>query len=739
MLPPAHGDGGCSFPSDAGLGFAAFPNLANQYQGTFSSPPSQTDTQETPDGPLLGNGDVGVVVLGTIDAMTFILAKNEFWSLNQGTVKAMARLSLSIPGMQGASYAMTENIGPGQVTGTFTHNGITIETTSWVQATDTTNNLFFTQFSYTGNTPQAVTASLAVGHMNDNPTSGGSMGDVLYEDVAADSVDTVGGDTTRKVRVAIRAVGTTGSVGNGGLTFTLSAGQTVTLAASIMSNVDSSSYQTQSISNVSALAPSDVTTYSTSHQAWWDAFHRTSYVQIADKTVEKEYYASLYLLASASREGEAPPGLWANWVMTDPAWNSDYTLNYNYEAPFYMTFPTNHLAVSANYDTPVIAWIPKAQAEAMQNGWTGAYYRVHIGPQPNGSADTSEHNQKFCGAFAVSDMIMHYYYAPDAAYANAIYPTLKQVAIFWESYLVKDGNVYDIVNDAQQEDDPDPQTDGVMSLGLVRFLLQACIDLSTALDVDATERATWQDLLTNLAPFPTYTGCPTCTNGETVFRYTSVGRDWDTGNTIGIQHIYPASQIGLSSNSGLLQIANNMIGAMARWNDGNGTDTFYPAAARVGYNPTTILSNLDSWIKNNTYPNLHIHTGGGGIENLNTAPATIAEMLLQSFQGVIRVFADWPSMSDAKFAGLRVYGGFLVASRMTSGTVPYVMITSEMGGTFTLASPWGQGQLAVYRNGQNAPSRSGSTLTVQTCPGDVVVLAPSGTSYDSVVALANAP
>jgi hypothetical protein len=30
---------------------------------------------------------------------------------------------------------------------------------------------------------------------------------------------------------------------------------------------------------------------------------------------------------------------------------------------------------------------------------------------------------------------------------------------------------------------------------------------------------------------------------------------------------------------------------------------------------------------------LHIHTNGGGIDNLNTVPSTLGEMLLQSFQG----------------------------------------------------------------------------------------------------------
>ena len=285
---------------DAGI--SPLPNGATQYQGTFNSPPSQTDTSETTDAPLLGNGDVGVAVLGTIDAMTFILGKTEFWSLSQLTAIAMSRLSLSIPGMKGASYGSTESISTGEVAGKFTLNGNAIATTSWVQATDTTNNYFFTQFTYTGSGSQNVTVSLAVGNDNNNPTSTESMADVLYQDVAGDNSDTVGGYTTHKVRIATRAVGVSGTVANNALTFTLTAGQTVTLATSIMSNFDSMSYQTQAIGNVSALMPSDVTTYNASHLAWWDAFHRTSYISIADKTIEKEYYASLYLLASASRE-----------------------------------------------------------------------------------------------------------------------------------------------------------------------------------------------------------------------------------------------------------------------------------------------------------------------------------------------------------------------------------------------------------------------------------------------------
>ncbi len=722
---------------DAGDLSATFPQLAALYQGDFTAPPKLVDTQETTDAPLLGNGDVGVSVIGTIDAMTFVLGKNEFWSLNDGHLKAMARLSISIPGMSGASYSMTESIASAEVTGSFVSGANTIKTKSWVQADDTTDNKLVTEFTYSGSTPEDVTVSLAPGDSNKYPSAVGSSGDVLYIDVAADGVATVGSEITRKARIAVRVVGAMGAVStaNGGaLRFTLMPGQSYSLVSSILSNFDSPMFQSTAVSEVSGLAQTDVDALNVRHHAWWTNFYRQSFVEIPNKAIEKEYYASLYLLASTSRSGEAAPGLWGVWAMTDPNWNGDYTLNYNYEVPFYAAFPTNHVSLADAYDKPVIDWVPNAQALATTRGFTGAYYRVHIGPLPNGSADTNEWNQKFPGAYAATDILMHYYYTVDRTYAASVYPTLKQMAIFWENYLVWDGARYVIVNDAQHEGNPSPQTNGVMSLGLVRFLLQGCIDISTALGVDGTERQAWQDRLTHLSAFPTFT-----MNNQTVFRYTEVGLDWNGGNTIGIQHIYPGSQIGLGSDATLLRTAKNMVDVMGRWSDGNGTNTFYPAAARVGYAPTTILSQLQSWIQNNTYPNLHIHTGGGGIENLNTVPSTIDEMLLQSFQGKLRLFADWPVDVDARFGDLLAYGAFLVSSDVRSNVVQYVRIVSEAGGSFSLVNPWPTGSLHAYRNGVDEGTLAGAEVSMPTSIGDVILMGPDPASYQVLVAKMSVP
>jgi alpha-L-fucosidase 2 len=140
--------------------------IVSQYQGVFTSVPTQNNTQETTDAPLLGNGDLGVSIQNNINGMVFILGKNEFWSLNDGMVKAMARLSLSIPGMSGSSYSMKENIATAEATGSFGLNGNTITTKSWVQADNTVNNMLITQFAYTGSGTQNVSVSLAAGNQN---------------------------------------------------------------------------------------------------------------------------------------------------------------------------------------------------------------------------------------------------------------------------------------------------------------------------------------------------------------------------------------------------------------------------------------------------------------------------------------------------------------------------------------------------------------------------------------------
>lgn len=704
------------------------------YEGVYTSAPTNSDYGNTPDAPLLGNGDAGAAIVGNINSMVMVLGKNEFWSQGERQVKSMARLNISVPSMAGASYLAQEKLASATVDGTFSLSGNTVRTTSWMQATDTAANLLITKFTYTGSGSKTVSVSQARGNQNSFPSTVGSSGDVLYLDVRADSQDTISGYATARARIATRIIGTTGSISGGTLSFTLNPGNTYTLITSIVSNYDNANYQSAAIANVSSKTQANVDSLKAGHQSWWDSYYGKSFIEIPNKTIEKSFYASLYLMGSASRAGELAPGLWGNWLARNGDWRGDYHLNYNYEVPFYFTMPVNHIELMDNYDKPVLDFMPKGQALAAANGHSGVYYPVGIGPLPNGSGDENFHNQKTNAAFAASDMIMRFYYTADTAYASKVYNYLKQTALFWQNDLVWDGARYDILNDAQHEGDPSPQTNGVMSLGLVRFLLQGCVDMSVALNQDASLRSTWQNILNNISPFPTFTR-----NGQTVFRYTETGRDWSGDNSIGIQHIYPGSQIGLSSDTGMLQTARNMIDQMARWDDGNGSNTFYPAAARVGYNPVTILNQLAAHISARSYNNLHMRLSGGGIETFNTVPATLSEMFLQSFQNKLRIFPNWPANTDAKYGDLRAYGAFLVSSEMKGNQAGYVRIISEKGKTAVLVNPWPGQVLRLYRNGADAGTVNGTEITLATTVNETLLLVPNGTSYQTAIDKMNQP
>jgi hypothetical protein len=78
-----------------------------------------------------------------------------------------------------------------------------------------------------------------------------------------------------------------------------------------------------------------------------------------------------------------------------------------------------------------------------------------------------------------------------------------------------------------------------------------------------------------------------------------------------------------------LATALNTVRYYSLWSDCNGTNRFYAAAARVGHDPTMLLSKMDGMIGAGK-SNYTLQYGCGGTENFNTVPAAVSEMSLQS-------------------------------------------------------------------------------------------------------------
>jgi hypothetical protein len=193
-----------------------------------------------------------------------------------------------------------------------------------------------------------------------------------------------------------------------------------------------------------------------------------------------------------------------------------------------------------------------------------------------------------------------------------------------------------------------------------------------------------------------------------------------------IQHIYPAGAIGLDSDPKLLEISRNTIRVMGRWRDGNGMNSFYPAAVLVGYDPEIILKELRGMIETIGEANGFTRGNVHGVENCSIVPNTVNEMLCMGNQHVLRIFPVWPKSKDARFMNIRAWDAFLVSSELKSGTVQYVKIFSERGRDCTLVNPWPGKKVVLTRSGKKAETLEGERITFKTQPDEIIILNPQG-------------
>ena len=522
----------------------------------------------------------------------------------------------------------------------------------------------------------------------------------------------------RRIGVSTRVIG-----GKDTREFTLPPGKPVVVVTAVLSDLDvkGKDPQVEARALTESLTMRKIVRNTAAHREWWKDYWSRSFIEIPDKMIEQCWYSSWYIMGSCSRAGKVAPGLWGNWLtVDDPAWHGDFHLNYNFQAPFYGLYSANHPETTQPFYDAMNAAIPRGERIAKARGWKGIHLPVSIGPWgmcPEG--DNCDWGQRSDTAYASLLFIWYWQYTQDKEWLKTTgYSFVRKTAEFWENYLKYEAGPdrkprYVIYNDSIHEGsgaDMNP----ILSLGLVRTLFKNMIPMSEALGVDADKRAKWQDICDKMSAYPLQES-----RGKTIFRYSEKGMGWCGSNTLGIQHIFPAGAIGLNSDPKLLEISHNMIEAMGRWRDYNGASSWYTACARVGYDPKKIIGELHTMYAHHALPNKLLNFGGGGIENVSPALG-VTEMLLQSHDGVIRLFPCWPKDQDARFGTLRAVGAFLVSAELKNGEIRGVTILSEKGRDCTIQNPWPGKSVRLVRNGKveaGAPPRRNGAASPRGRPG----------------------
>jgi hypothetical protein len=102
-------------------------------------------------------------------------------------------------------------------------------------------------------------------------------------------------------------------------------------------------------------------------------------------------------------------------------------------------------------------------------------------------------------------------------------------------------------------------------------------------------------------------------------------------------------------------------------------------------------------------------------------------MMLQSWDGALRIFPAWPKGLDARFENLLAEGAFLVRAAWSGGRVAALEIHSEKGEPCRLYSPWSGGVTVTDAAGQSVEVTPGPAgqVSFPTGAGGAYTLRPS--------------
>lgn len=704
--------------------------------------PARYDT----DAPLLGNGFTGVALSGPPEEQVFYAARNDFWrlksALDESYPAVLGKIELSIPQLKNASYLIEQDLYDAISYASFTKEDLSVYCKTYLAAAE---DVWVLEIRQEGK--ETLEGFVQIAHpegkeMVNEPPLERVFPDTREYDLTPDGVqylsrafiDSV--DIPTKAAMALRVEGCLDGK------FILEPGETVRIVCAFSSNFKSDDCVAAVIQKAMNCSTSaQLAKIEKDHKQWWREYWERSYVSIPDSVIERQYYQSLYGMGACSRDLDFPPSIFGTWITKErPWWNGDYHLNYNHMAPYYALYSANRIEQANPYYMPLLASIPRGNyySEKVTSIPRGILLPVGAGPlgieTTRRSAFMDQYfkewidnknvedeglfwGQKSNSAYAVVNMSMQFYHTWDKEYTRKVYPFVKGVATFWENYLTREGDRYVIYNDAIHEGTVGSKNP-ILSLGLARMVMQTVSDMSSFLGVDENKRTQWAFIHDHLSDYPLQER-----NGKTVFRYTERGTDWWDGNTLGIQHIYPAGQIGLNSDPELLKIACNTIAEMNRWSDYNGSNSFYPAAVRVGYDPDSILVHLNAYARH-TYLNGFQFGNPHGIENLSTVPNAINEMLCMGHQDIVRVFPVWPHDKDVSFHQIRVEGAFLVSAKLKNGEVTSLALFSEKGRDLTLQNPWGERKVEIKNKTTSKTVVEGEYIKMRTVAGETYQFMP---------------
>ena len=117
------------------------------------------------------------------------------------------------------------------------------------------------------------------------------------------------------------------------------------------------------------------------------------------------------------------------------------------------------------------------------------------------------------------------------------------------------------------------------------------------------------------------------------------------------------------------------------------------------------------------------------MESMSVLATAMNESLLQSYDGILRIFPAFPANKTGRFT-LHAVGGFVVSSEIKSGQVQWIIIRSLLGNPCKLELPWKKS--VVQSNLKKGYQLiSGDKAEIKTKANEVIMFLPEGQELQS--------
>ncbi|MDD5705374.1 MAG: glycoside hydrolase N-terminal domain-containing protein, partial [Kiritimatiellae bacterium] len=445
------------------------------------------------------------------------------------------------------------------------------------------------------------------------------------------------------------------------------------------------------------------------HRAWWHRYWERSYLATPWPSVEAKWYQALYLHACVQRPGCMSPGLQGNWIKENyPAWNGDFHNNINIQIVNWSYFTANRLELGEPFYRLYHGVLPRVTEDTKAYfNMRGARYPISMGPD---GAETCS-GQFLSAWFGSSGWLAphfwwHYQYTGDLEFLRLYaYPMIKAAAQFYEDYLQEgpDGRLIahpSVMMELMAACVEGFGTNSIWDWPVVIRTFQMAGEAAAALATDAEDRRRWAEILPRLSPLPA--------TAEGVWKEFSDKpllhmHQWEFAKFMAI---FPMGLVGedFGPEEWREQARRTLADHFAYWREhGDTPDACYrtiagfgmvgPALARMGMGKESLeyaemaCKDADSFGPAGFVCNRSTHCVQ--VDTPLMMSMFLNEMLLQSYDGVIRVFPAAPAGDGALcFHSLRAQGGFLVSSERRQNRVPYVVIRSLLGNEVRIRNPF---------------------------------------------------